>query len=129
MRVTAFEPLSHLIFRLMKSVHSIRTYRRRYALTQEELADLVSVSQSRLSRIESHEESPSLETAFGLQVVFDIQPRIQVRGLYARVEEQVMAKAAILDRTLRGRTDWDSQKKQKLLGLMARRAKAPAAAA
>lgn len=107
----------------MKSLHDIRTYRRRYALTQEELADLLSISQSRLSRIESDEEPPSLETALSFQLVFDIQPRSQVRRLYAKVEESVMRKAAALDRKIRGQDDWAAKKKQRLLKGIVRRTK------
>lgn len=112
----------------MKSLHDIRTYRRRYALTQEELADLLSISQSRLSRIESDEEPPSLETALGFQVVFDIQPRVQVRRLYAKVEDSVMRQAAELDQKICNEDDWASRKKQRLLKGIVRRAKGTARA-
>jgi transcriptional regulator with XRE-family HTH domain len=91
-------------------------------LLQEELADLVSVSQTAISRIERGSSSADLETALGLQVVFGRSPRALFPDLYRKVEEQVMRKATKLDRALARRTDADSGKKRQLLEDMTERA-------
>lgn len=107
----------------MSHSQTVRLNRKRTALSQGDLADLLAISQTAISRLEGAAESTTLETALGLQVVFDLQPRLLFHRLYASVEEAVMARATKLDRQLRGKTDAASLKKQRLLGAMVKRAK------
>lgn len=106
----------------MTPIHTVAAYRKRHALTQEELAHLLSVSQSAVARLEHDGEAIKLGTALALQVIFDVQPRLIFRGLYATVEEAVMARAAELDRKVRSKTDAPSLKKQRLLSSIVKRA-------
>ena len=105
---------------------NVPRYRKRYHLSQTELADLVSAAQSILSRCENSGYILDLRTALGLQVVFGRSPRALFPALYASVEEAVMRKAAKLDHAIRSKTDKDSKKKRELLAAMVIRSTPPA---
>jgi DNA-binding XRE family transcriptional regulator len=75
----------------------VRTYRRRWALTQVELAALIGIeSRTGISRIEQGERLPSLEAALALEVLFGMAPRMMFPLVYAETEEAVMMHAASL---------------------------------
>ena len=107
----------------MSSLRSVRFYRKHYALTQGELAALLSLSQTGISRLESDPDAGTLETAFALQVLFGLPPSEVYWKLHQAVEEAVMARAVDLDRQVRQRTDPDSVCKQQLLADMVDRAR------
>ena len=107
----------------MKHIPMLRKSRKRFALSQDELGVLIALTQGEVSRLEEDRRSTKLETAFALQVVFDVQPRDMFVRRYVKVEEAVMRRASRLDRTLRGRKDAASVKKRQLLADMVRRAK------
>lgn len=109
----------------MPHPNSIRFHRIRSALTQEEIVELLDLSQSTLSEMELLVETTRLETALALQVVFGTQPRHMFAALYARIETAVMARAAALDEKLRHKTDAKSQRKLRTLGAMVKRATSP----
>ena len=106
----------------MKHIQMVRLNRKKYALSQRELGLLLALTQSEISRLEEDRRSTKLETAFALQIVFDVQPRDMFVRRYARVEEKVMRRATRLDRKLHGKTDAGSVRKQKLLAAMVQRA-------
>lgn len=107
----------------MNTFHTVRLHRKRHALSQRELADLLALSQCTISRIEDDHLVSSLETALGLQAIFDTQPRTLFPKLYEKVEEQVMNRASRLDAQVRNQQDPRSRKKQLLLSAMAKRAR------
>jgi len=84
---------------------------------------LLGVTQTAISRLEGDGEPATLEAAFGLQVVFGIQPRLFCQRLYVTVEDTVMKRATKLDRDLRGKTDPSSLKKLDLLASMVSRSR------
>jgi transcriptional regulator with XRE-family HTH domain len=96
----------------------VRRNRKHWALSQDDLAQLLGISQSAASRLESGETAPDLSIAFALQVVFNRSPRALFKGIYLKVEEEVMAAAARMDHELRDRTDSASRRKQQLLESM-----------
>jgi len=100
--------------------------RRKHALTQTELADLIGISQTLVGRLEDATSGKvytlRLETAFALQVVFGKRPGQLFLPLFEEVEEAVMGRAAALDRALDGRTDSAAEHKRALLMEMVRRA-------
>lgn len=100
----------------------VRRNRLRWALSQGELADLLGVSQSIISRCETPSYRPDAHVALGLQVIFGHSPRALFPGLYSTVENTVMANAAALDRSLGRKQDHASQVKRRLLIGMAHRA-------
>ena len=107
----------------MKHIQMVRLNRKRFALSQGELGLLLALTQGEVSRLEEDRRSTKLETAFALQVVFDVQPRDMFVRRYAKVEEAVMRRASRLDLALRGRKDAASAKKRRLLAELVRRAK------
>ena len=110
----------------MTHTHRIVFNRKRAALTQEELAYLLSISQSAISRLEETGEACKLdlEIVLGLQVVFGLSPRAMFSELYTQVEDAVMTRAATLDLSLRDKVDPDSMKKKQLFSSMVKRATA-----
>lgn len=108
----------------MSHGHYVALHRKRWALKEKELANLLGVSQSHISRIESGEaaRTAQLETVLGLQVIFGRAPRTLFLKQYEAVEEAVMTRAAELDLALRDKHDPDSIKKKQLLAAMLKRA-------
>ena len=102
--------------------HSLHLLRKRWALSQQELADLLSISRSALVRLETEAESVRLVTAYALLVVFGMESGLQQSDIYGQVEEAVMIRAAALDAKLRNRIDAASLRKLELLSDMVRRA-------
>lgn len=100
----------------------VRRNRLRWALSQGELAALIGVSQSIISRCETPAYAPDASVALGLQVVFGHSPRALFPGLYSSIENAVMANAADLDRALGRKRDHASETKRRLLTGMVHRA-------
>ena len=108
----------------MHNSHAIRSERKSWALSQQELADLLSITRPALTRLEIETESTSLDTAIGLLIVFGLAPDQILPGTYARIEDEVMKHGAELDARLRGKADAKSLRKLRLLSEMVKRAKA-----
>lgn len=100
----------------------IRALRKKYDLTQEEFASLIGAHQGSASRIEHGEITPEIELVFGAQVVFGTCARDIFHGLYAKIEDAVMRRAAALDAKLRENPAASTPAKQRLLTGMALRA-------
>ncbi len=100
---------------------SVRKYLRHWALSQDELVRFLNLSQSAASRLERGEVYPEIVVAIGLQVVFGGRPDELFPGLYGRVEGEVMAVAAAMDRELEGKTDRASIRKQQLFAAIVAR--------
>jgi transcriptional regulator with XRE-family HTH domain len=103
----------------------LRRLRVKWTLSQGELAELLDISQARISRYETGEEHPTLGVALGLQVVFGRGPRSVFYHLYSSVEEATMRRAAEFERRLSGLCDFPSMKKRQLLEAMVARATKP----
>lgn len=110
----------------MSTLSFVRSYRKHYGLSQRELAGLLACSQTIVSRLEDNPDAGNLDTALALEVLFGLQPSIVFRRLYLVVEEAVMARAAKLDRKVRGKPDPRSLRRQQLLADIVDRAR-PAA--
>lgn len=106
----------------MTHSQSVQSSRKGSALTQGEIAELLDVSQSTVSRLELDGSSAPLELALGLQVVFGVQLRVLFSKLYAEIEDAVMRRAAALDKKLRHMSDPASEKKKRHLASMSKRA-------
>ena len=105
----------------MQKITHVRRNRKHWALSQDELAQLLGLTQSQTSRIESGESEPDLNVALGLQVIFGRSPRALFTTLYRRAEETVMRAAADMDLEIAGMTDRHSRRKQQLLKSMSER--------
>ena len=108
----------------MSHTSSVVFLRKHWALSQDELADLLGISQAHVCRIEGSDaaKAAKLETALGLQVVFGRAPKTLFSPLHEAIEESVMTRAAEFDLTLRDKHDPESLKKSQLLAAMLKRA-------
>ena len=83
----------------------LKTHRRHYGLTQDEIAFLLgSTNGTRVSRYERLLRRPDLATAFGCQVIFGPSPREMFPGIYLEVEDQVFERVTSLATRLRSGT-------------------------
>jgi transcriptional regulator with XRE-family HTH domain len=81
----------------------LRSYRRRWGLTQDELAALLGCKNGAvISRLESHGRQPSLEAALAFEVIFGTVPIELFPGLYAKVKSDVIARMRDLYDELQG---------------------------
>lgn len=107
-------------------INYVRTYRRRWALTQKDLANLTGIEcRSGVSRIEQGERLPSLEIAFALEVLFGTAPKTMFPHSYADVEETVMQRASVLHKGLIQSTSPRQKRKCDLLEDALSRATSP----
>jgi len=75
---------------------SVRRFRKSAFLAQDELAELLGVAQSSVSRIEAG-EIPDGTTILGLQILFDQSPQSLFPDLYDVAAEEIVRCAAELD--------------------------------
>lgn len=101
--------------------------RKRWALNQRDVAHLVGVSTSMISRYERGRIAPGVRALLALEVIFGRSGRRLLPHVYTQVQDEVMRRAAKLDRTLAGRRDAISQRKRQLFSEMARRGEAAGA--
>jgi transcriptional regulator with XRE-family HTH domain len=95
--------------------------RKRWALIQREVAHLVGVSTSMISRYENGALAPSARGILALEVIFGRSGRQLFPHVYADVQDEVMRRAAKLDRTFARNADKASERKRQLFSEMARR--------
>lgn len=95
--------------------------RKRWAVSQRELAHLIGVRQGTVSRYEKGTLAPGARTLIALEVVFGQGARRLFPSLHKQVEEEVMRRAAALDRSLWDKADRASVRKRGLLMKMAKR--------
>lgn len=101
----------------------VRTNRQRHALSTDDLAELVGQgSATAISQYECGSRPPTLEVALALQVVFGMAPRELFPDLFAKVESDVMGRAAGLYDKLQDMADRRSVARRELLDAMAERA-------
>lgn len=105
-------------------VHSyLRTHRRRWALTQRELAFLVGRNSStHVSRLEHDKRMPRTDIMLACAVLFGVTPADMFPKIHADVEEEVLARAAKLYEVLEKKTSKDAMRKKELLNILLERA-------
>jgi len=107
----------------MSDPNYLGAHRKRWALTKQELAHLLGYqARDPVSRCETSLREPTIKLVLGCEVVFGLSSRTLFPGLYTRVEDLVMVRAATLDEALRHRDDAASERKRELLRLMVERA-------
>jgi transcriptional regulator with XRE-family HTH domain len=81
----------------------LRPYRRRWGLTQDELARLLGCKTGAvISRLERDGRSPSLHAAYAFELIFGTAPPELFPGLHAKVKRDVIARARDLYDELQG---------------------------
>jgi transcriptional regulator with XRE-family HTH domain len=84
-------------------------------LTQPELAALLGVTDSALSKFETQALAPTKNLVIGIEVIFGKNARDVFPALYALTERHIMRRAAILADTLERNGDALSKKKLQLI--------------
>jgi transcriptional regulator with XRE-family HTH domain len=98
----------------------LRFYRRRSGLTQRELAYLLGLSDSAISRIERNLSQPTLKIALACQVLFGASPFELFPDAFAQVEETVKKRGAKLHERLQAGVERNTKAKSDFLrGLLA----------
>ena len=94
----------------------VRANRRRWGLTQPELALLIGLTSSTaVSRIERSQRTPAASTLIACCVVFGVATPDLFPSLHAEIEATVAEAATMLLMQLEGRTDKPSVRKRQLL--------------
>lgn len=102
---------------------AVRTHRRRWALTQREVATLLGFeSRTSVSRIEQGKHVPNLETALALEVVFGVAPREMFPSIFGEIEEQVMRQSLELYEATLQSSKPRERRKRELLEVALKRA-------
>jgi transcriptional regulator with XRE-family HTH domain len=95
-----------------------------WGLTQPELASLLGITESALSRFETQDRSPTKCLILGIEVIFGQTAREAFPALYAQTERNIMRRAAAFSARLELRSDDASNKKRELLTEMIERSEA-----
>jgi transcriptional regulator with XRE-family HTH domain len=105
----------------LKLQNYIRTYRKRFGLSQEELSFLLGVkSGSKVSRYEKFKQVPTLKTALALQAVVGVPVAELFAGIYEQAEKETSKRARILMRRMQeAATDQKASRKADLLRAIA----------
>src|SRR6266567_1605762 len=99
-----------------ESVSYLRLYRRRWGLSQGELAELLGWSNKALiSRVEKKQRPPSLELVMGCFILFGTPAAEMFPDIAARVETEVMARIWDLYERIQGDPSRETKAKIELL--------------
>jgi transcriptional regulator with XRE-family HTH domain len=96
----------------------LRTLRLQWGLTQPELAGLLGVTESALSKFETQALAPTKNLILGIEVIFGQTAREAFPALYAQTERNVMRRAAAFSERLERNRDEAANKKLRLLAEM-----------
>lgn len=109
---------------MQSPVHGyLRTHRRKWALTQKELAFLLGrKSSTQVSRLEKGKRIPSMDIVLACEVLFGLTPRSFFPKLYADIEEIVLVRAAMLYKRLDKETSRVAMRKKEFLSAALKRA-------
>ncbi len=99
----------------------LKTHRKRWTLTQQELGALLGVSDDAISRYESLNRMPPLHAVIAAEFVFGHHARRIFPSLYAAVERKIAKRAVRLAESLGDRADEVSLIKRELLDAIAAR--------
>lgn len=95
----------------------IRAHRKRWALTQEELAALLGLtSQGTVSQYEGTEKRPGIEILIGAKTIFNVPCREMFPRMYEDVERQLLVRAKELHAKMEASADPATLKKRAFLG-------------
>jgi transcriptional regulator with XRE-family HTH domain len=112
---------AHPIFMQRPLPIYLHVLRKRWGLSQRELAFLLGISPAMLSKLERLERKPSKAVIIGAEVIFGASPRDAFPSSYERIEAKVMRQAAALYERLEDRQDQLSKEKcRRLLGMIKR---------
>lgn len=94
----------------------IRAHRRKWGLTQVELARLIGfASRSAVSRMERAKRPPATETIIACGIIFGLDIPELFPSLHEEIEQEVLASAVALNKKLARLSDSAALRKRKLL--------------
>lgn len=99
----------------------LKTLRMHWGLSQPELAGLLGVTDTALSKFENLALAPTKNLIVGVQITFGRDARQAFPALYAQSERNIMKRAAAWSVELEKRGDAASKRKRKLLSEMIER--------
>ncbi len=99
----------------------LRTLRMRSGLTQPELATLLGITVSALSKFETQALAPTKNLILGIEVIFGQNAREAFPALYAQTERNIMRRAASFSERLESSVDAAADQKRQLLKEMVER--------
>lgn len=99
----------------------LRTLRLQWGLSQSELANLLGISASLLSKVESLTRRPTARVILPAEIVFGLGPDEIFPGAYRGIEKDVGQRARALRQQLKHRSDWAALEKSRQLKAMLRR--------
>jgi transcriptional regulator with XRE-family HTH domain len=117
-----YEYWAHIEVMRRKSYAFVRSHRRKWGLTQVDLARLLGLSsRSAVSRIERADRDPTTATVIACGLVFGLATLALFPSLHAEIEDAVRAAVAVLREKLADRTDKVSIRKRALLAQVLKR--------
>jgi DNA-binding XRE family transcriptional regulator len=96
----------------------LKALRKRWCLTQVELAGLLGITESALCKVETLASQPSLHFVIGTEVIFGQGARQTFPALYANAERNIIRRAEVMSARFDGKQDQVSHTKRQLLGEM-----------
>jgi len=99
----------------------LRTLRMQWRLTQPELAALLGVTESALSKVETQARAPTKNLLLGVEVIFGQSAHETFPALYAQTERNIMRRAAAFSKRLELENDDSTNTKRLLLSEMIER--------
>ncbi len=102
----------------------LRTLRMRWGLTQPELAGLLGITESALSKFETQALAPTKCLILGTEVIFGQTAREAFPALYAQTERNIMRRAAAFSERLEGNGGEAARNKLRLVEEMIERSEA-----
>lgn len=83
-----------------RSRSSLRSHRKRWGLKQRELAELLALSRSAITKMERNDDPRSLHLLIAAELMFGVRAKDLYPGFYEQIEREVVKRARILDNRL-----------------------------
>lgn len=100
----------------------IRAHRKRWTLTQEELATLLGLTtQAAVSQYEGTGKRPGIEILIAAKTIFNVSCREMFPRVYDEIEGELLARAQALHKRIEGRGDVSAATKLKFLAELIQR--------
>jgi len=103
----------------------LHTLRKQWGLSQPELAALLGLTGSALSRFENRSRRPSAELIIGAEVLFGHCAKDVFPGFYRAIERKIVERASAEHKRLEGQSDANTSQKLRFLAEVIERSSQP----
>jgi transcriptional regulator with XRE-family HTH domain len=105
---------------MLQSMHHVlpcylHSLRKQWGLSQPELAELLGIGVSALSRFEGLSRRPTVDLVVGAEVIFGYCAKDVFPGLYREIERKIVNRAKIMHKRLEAQNDPSLRDKLRLL--------------